>query len=455
MYDDDRDALAAEYVLGTLSADEREQAEALLAIDPGFAEIVRVWERRLGELNVMVEAVEPPAQVWDKIKTEITGPESATAAPRLVEEEEFSFPPIEETSARAAAAPAPSKPPEAVAAAAPVEPPPQAEEKPSEAEEHHELEEHRELEGHHELEEHRELDEHHELDEQRALDEQHAPQSPAPPTAVEDFEDLLAAPLPEAPEHPDEPSAAAASSLLPLEAESEEQTPEPASGPELLDEHDFEADLKAVVLQDLRRDGRDGRSRAAPEPVAPPTPPPSERSADIIVLARRARRWRRLTMAMTAIAALLALYVGISQFAPGLVPVSRPTPPAVTAQVAQPQSRLVAVLQQDPTTPAFLVSVDPASRALTVRRVAAVPEPNRSYELWLISNKFPAPRSLGLVGAGEFTARTLPSGFDADTLKAASYAISLEPSGGSPTGAPTGPILFKGRMVESLPGSAG
>ena len=67
MYDDDRDALAAEYVLGTLSADERDQAEALLAIDPGFAEIVRMWERRLGELNVMVEAVEPPPDVWDKI----------------------------------------------------------------------------------------------------------------------------------------------------------------------------------------------------------------------------------------------------------------------------------------------------------------------------------------------------------------------------------------------------
>ncbi len=68
MYDDDRDALAAEYVLGTLSADERDQAEALLAIDPGFAEIVRVWERRLGELNVMVEAVEPPAGRLDKIQ---------------------------------------------------------------------------------------------------------------------------------------------------------------------------------------------------------------------------------------------------------------------------------------------------------------------------------------------------------------------------------------------------
>jgi anti-sigma-K factor RskA len=92
---------------------------------------------------------------------------------------------------------------------------------------------------------------------------------------------------------------------------------------------------------------------------------------------------------------------------------------------------------------------------LTVRRVSAAAEPGRSYELWLISNKYPAPRSLGVVGAGEFTARPLPSGFDADTIKAASYAISLEPEGGSTTGAPSGPILFKGQTVESLPGSAG
>ena len=80
MYDDDRDALAAEYVLGTLAADEREQAEALLVIDPGFAEIVRVWERRLGELNVMVEAVDPPPDLWDKIRGEIDSQPSDSQA---------------------------------------------------------------------------------------------------------------------------------------------------------------------------------------------------------------------------------------------------------------------------------------------------------------------------------------------------------------------------------------
>ena len=69
MYEEDQEALAAEYVLGTLSVDERERAEALRSLDSGFEAIVRQWERRLGELNVMVEAVEPPADVWDKIKT--------------------------------------------------------------------------------------------------------------------------------------------------------------------------------------------------------------------------------------------------------------------------------------------------------------------------------------------------------------------------------------------------
>src|SRR5215470_7040353 len=71
MQDEERDALAAEYVLGTLSAAEREEAEALLGRDTGFAETVRVWEHRLGELNVMVEAVEPPPDLWERIKSSI------------------------------------------------------------------------------------------------------------------------------------------------------------------------------------------------------------------------------------------------------------------------------------------------------------------------------------------------------------------------------------------------
>ena len=46
-------------MLGTLDADERAQADALVLFEPDFAEAVRRWERRLGELNVLVTAVEP------------------------------------------------------------------------------------------------------------------------------------------------------------------------------------------------------------------------------------------------------------------------------------------------------------------------------------------------------------------------------------------------------------
>jgi anti-sigma-K factor RskA len=117
------------------------------------------------------------------------------------------------------------------------------------------------------------------------------------------------------------------------------------------------------------------------------------------------------------------------------------------------QDRLVAVLQQEPTAPAFLLTLDTQHRSLIVRRVSATPEAGRSYELWLISRRFPAPRSLGIVGNDEFTQRALPGNYDVDTLRTASYAVSLEPAGGSPSGVPTGPVLFTGKAVESLPAS--
>jgi anti-sigma-K factor RskA len=475
MYDDDRDALAAEYVLGTLSADERDQAEALLAIDPAFAEIVRVWERRLGELNVMVEAVEPPAEVWEKVKAEIDGLEGAAHEPHLNSDEEFSFPPLEEASPQTAPELAEPKPPEAAAAALAAEP----QQEPEYHEPGHDAPGHDEPEHHEpehaapealddpELEHAKPEHSEPELAEHREAEASNAP------TGDESFYDLLAAPLPEVPRDLEEPSEILASSLLPPEPESEAKDA-PGKEPDLVQELDFESDLKAIVLQDLAKDeagkdalgkeasgwegsgkegsGKDRKRGSAPEPL---TPPAIERSGEIVVLRRRARRWRSMTVAMTAIAALLALYVGVSQFAPGLIPVSKQMQPVIAPEVAQAPSRLVAVLQQDPTTPAFLVSVDPKSRLLTVRRVSAATEPGHNYELWLISNKYPAPRSLGLVGIGEFTARPLPADLDPDAVKSASYAISLEPVGGSTTGAPTGPILFKGHMVEALPGSAG
>jgi anti-sigma-K factor RskA len=189
--------------------------------------------------------------------------------------------------------------------------------------------------------------------------------------------------------------------------------------------------------------------------VEPKIEPQFERSANVVQLARRVSRWRRMTVVTGAIAALLALYIGLAQFAPGLVPLGPRS--SVIAQASGPGqlgARLVAVLQQEPTAPAFLLTVDPQSRTLVVRRVSATPEAGRSYELWLISNQFPAPKSLGVVGNDEFTQRQIPGNFDVATLRTASYAVSLEPAGGSPSGVPTGPVLFTGKIVESVPTAA-
>src|ERR1043166_1499472 len=73
--DDEREGMAAEYALGTLDADERAQADALLLVDPDFAGEVARWERRLGELNVLVAPVEPPAPLWEQIRARVAGAE--------------------------------------------------------------------------------------------------------------------------------------------------------------------------------------------------------------------------------------------------------------------------------------------------------------------------------------------------------------------------------------------
>jgi len=68
---DHMDGLAAEYVLGTLDSEEREQARILLEADAAFATKVESWERRFGDLYLMVEPVEPDSAIWPRIKAKM------------------------------------------------------------------------------------------------------------------------------------------------------------------------------------------------------------------------------------------------------------------------------------------------------------------------------------------------------------------------------------------------
>jgi anti-sigma-K factor RskA len=386
IYDDAQDALAAEYVLGTLSGDEREHAEALLTIDPGFAASVRQWERRLGELNVMVEAVEPPPELWDKIKGEVGGP---TPTPEAAPSPEAARPVV---PSPLTAAPPVAQPP-AVPPPAPASPPAEASPpvEPSRPE----------------------------------------PATELPPmvTAAEDTFASLASLIPQEAHERAAEAPKSATSSAPTLSESVSDSIAAALKKSFAEPPD---------LGDMEEDLADFAPTPVPEPRI-------DNTAEVIYLSRRVRRWRRMTAALAAFAAVLALYVAFSDFEPGLI--------GFRGDGSTGAARLVAVLQQEPTAPAFLLTVDPLARTLVVRRVSAMPEQGRSYELWLIARGYPTPRSLGVIGNDEFTERSIPGDFDIGTLRSASYAVSLEPAGGSPSGVPTGPVLFTGTIVDAEPAS--
>jgi anti-sigma-K factor RskA len=65
---DDSTSLAAEYVLGVLSAEQHRDFELRLMREPALAAEVAFWEQRLGSLASEVKPVAPPPQVWTRIE---------------------------------------------------------------------------------------------------------------------------------------------------------------------------------------------------------------------------------------------------------------------------------------------------------------------------------------------------------------------------------------------------
>lgn len=315
-YSEDHIALAAEYALGTLSAEERALVETMMIVDHGFMEVVDAWDRKLSPLHQMVASVEPPAHVWDKISAAIR-----------------------------ASAP----PPVALA------------------------------------------------QEPAAVD--HAAGD------VLNFNDTLTA-------------------------------AEQANSSRVV----TDASLATPVAAEV--------SAAADEL--------SDKPSNVVPLASPRRGGAAFGWLMTAVAASLAGVIALQAYRPELLPENLRVKPRIqVVQVAAPAATLpaqfVAVLQQNASAPAFILTVDTATKNFTVRKVGAVAEPGKSYELWLVSDKLGPPRSLGVIGSSDFTIRPSLAAYDAETINKATYAVTIEPEGGSPTGVATGPIVYTGRLVESVP----
>ncbi len=285
-YSEDDIALAAEYALGTLDADERMQAEIMMSADKDFMAMVAVWEQKLAALNQMVGSVEPQPSVWDNIKTAIglSGPQD----PMML------------------------------------------------------------------------------------------PQAPTPVVA------------------------------------------------------------SVVTGSDEAVDG-----------------------SNVILMSVRIRRLRSVATFAGALAAALLAMLAVQVFQPDLFPGLQPTPRKQVVEVktsptpAAASAQYVALLQKDGGSPAFILTVDGATRNLTVRKVGATAaDPGKAFELWLISDKLPQPRSLGVIGSGDFTARPVLASYDASVVNNATYAVTVEQAGGSPDGKPTSPPIFTGKLIESVPAPA-
>ncbi|MGH8286219.1 MAG: anti-sigma factor [Steroidobacteraceae bacterium] len=136
---------------------------------------------------------------------------------------------------------------------------------------------------------------------------------------------------------------------------------------------------------------------------------------------------RRSPRALAAVVATCAVLAGgfllwRAGFAPGLEPI---------ATIAAADAR-----------PIWQIEIDAAFTRLRVVNIGAAPEePGRAFELWALPDEG-APVSLGLLPVSGRLERSLDPD-QARALRAAPrVAVSLEPAGGSPTGAPTGPVLF-------------
>jgi anti-sigma-K factor RskA len=144
-------------------------------------------------------------------------------------------------------------------------------------------------------------------------------------------------------------------------------------------------------------------------------------------LRRSLRRWRAATALSSAVAAALLVFTGYRLVFP----------------VAIEDTAYVAAVNRGGDQPALLVRVDLKTHRVFVRPVAAETPKGKSLELWYISDGKP-PRSMGVVANAPLSL-PLPSGTHAE---AATFAVSVEPPGGSPSGVATGPVIYSGQLIK-------
>jgi len=149
-------------------------------------------------------------------------------------------------------------------------------------------------------------------------------------------------------------------------------------------------------------------------------------AGEVLPFRRRVRFWQATTAGALAIAASLAAFIVLHQPRPQEIAILSPMSggaPALTATIGR-------------------------NGLLSVQPIGPITVPaNNDLELWALPQGQTKPRSLGVLP---------PSGRQlvAELATNTRLLVSLEPKGGSPTGQPTGPVLYGGWLM-TIPASQG
>lgn len=173
------------------------------------------------------------------------------------------------------------------------------------------------------------------------------------------------------------------------------------------------------------------------ETMAPPPrlyPALEQRLFDAPAPGAQSRRglWTSLAFWRTATAAALAVCAALLILGPEIF-----APPA-------PPQEMIAELSGTDNPISLMAHYDAAKGMLTMTPAAARQDSARSLELWLVEDG-KAPVSLGVLSQSGDGTLAIPERMRAKMTDGGVLAISVEPMGGSPTGAATGPVIASGR----------
>ncbi len=158
--------------------------------------------------------------------------------------------------------------------------------------------------------------------------------------------------------------------------------------------------------------------------------------------------WQSLAFGSSAIAAVLAFILVTHQptiEAP--IPVAEAPKPIITTSAPTK----VALLTNTDSKPGWMLALAKNKAGKPEIRVTALaslkPMADKSFELWILPPDKSAPISLGVLPQ-QGNQQVVVSEQTAILLADGGLAVTLEPVGGSPTGGPTGAVVYQGKLAE-------